>query len=183
MPSLHIHLSIAKEYIRKHENEIENEDLFIYGSLYPDLVYDKKETHYGKSKTGDLNYNLHNKINLEKFYENNNIECDFKKGFLLHILSDYVFYNYFFDEEYINKTTYREHSDMLTYSYLYFNKILEEKYDLGKFVKYIYDVVNKLNLNVEEKNKVLNIDKEKLFSFIDLMSSIDLEEHKIYKKC
>ena len=47
MPGFTIHIIIAKEYIKKHPNEIKNEKDFIRGSISPDLTTNKNKTHYG----------------------------------------------------------------------------------------------------------------------------------------
>ena len=48
MPGYVIHIAIATQYIKKHNN-IKNEEEFIKGTIYPDSVSEKKLTHYGKS--------------------------------------------------------------------------------------------------------------------------------------
>ena len=55
MPGFTIHIAIAKEYMKKHKNEIKNEDEFIKGVIAPDMnekldgpTEDKSKNHYGK---------------------------------------------------------------------------------------------------------------------------------------
>ena len=42
MPGIVIHIACAKEYIRKHKNEIKNIDRFIKGTIEPDIASKKK---------------------------------------------------------------------------------------------------------------------------------------------
>ena len=62
MPSFLVHIAVAKEYMRKHKNDVDNEEEFIKGTVEPDFTDNKYETHYhnyGNSKVG-LNYFLEN---------------------------------------------------------------------------------------------------------------------------
>ena len=90
-----IHLCVGEEYIRNFPDEIANHDEFINGIIYPDLTKDKATTHYGPKSS---------KVNLKKFFENNDIFTDFNKGYFLHLVTDYLFYNKFlkvFSKKYI----------------------------------------------------------------------------------
>lgn len=55
MPGFTIHMAIAKQYTKKYNSEIKNEDEFIKGAIAPDMnenldgpAEDKSKTHYGK---------------------------------------------------------------------------------------------------------------------------------------
>lgn len=111
MPGYVIHLSVAKSYMRKHENEIQNENEFILGTITPDFVKDKSETHYGPKSS---------KVNLRKYLEENEIISDFDKGYFLHLVTDYIFYNRIIDT--FSKDIYNDY-DIL-------NKYLIEKYEI-----------------------------------------------------
>ena len=117
MPGYVIHLAIAQEYLRKH-NKKKSED-FILGSIEPDFTTDKAKTHYGKSPAY---------TNLKEYLENNKIDDDFKQGYFLHLVTDYLFYNYYLNE--IRKPQIYEDYDVT-------NKNLIEKYkiDLPEKVK------------------------------------------------
>ena len=117
MPGYVIHLAIAQEYLRKH-NKKKSED-FILGSIEPDFTTDKTKTHYGKSPAY---------TNLKEYLENNKIDDDFKQGYFLHLVTDYLFYNYYLNE--IRKPQIYEDYDVT-------NKTLIEKYkiDLPEKVK------------------------------------------------
>ena len=117
MPGYVIHLAIAQEYLRKH-NKKKSED-FILGSIEPDFTTDRTKTHYGKSPAY---------TNLKEYLENNKIDDDFKQGYFLHLVTDYLFYNYYLNE--IRKPQIYEDYDVT-------NKTLIEKYkiDLPEKVK------------------------------------------------
>ena len=82
MPGYVIHLAIAKEYLKK--NKEDNIDEFLEGTIYPDLVKPKEDSHYGKSPKN---------TNLKSFLENNELNTSFKRGHFLHLIADYIFYN------------------------------------------------------------------------------------------
>lgn len=87
MPGYVIHLAVAQEYLKKHEQEYSEN--FIIGSIEPDFTIDKSKTHYGKSPAY---------TSLKSYLETNKIDTDFQKGYFLHLVTDYLFYNYYLDE-------------------------------------------------------------------------------------
>ena len=110
MPGYVIHLAVAQEYLRK--NNKKKTDDFMIGSVEPDFTTDKTKTHYGKSPAY---------TNLKKYLESNKIDNDFNQGYFLHLVTDYLFYNYYLDE--IRKPQIYEDYDMT-------NKFLIEKYKI-----------------------------------------------------
>lgn len=111
MPGYVIHLAVAEEYLKKHKNKSEKYDEFIAGVIFPDSVKDKSETHYGATSSVS---------NLYEFLKENQIDNSFKRGYFLHLLTDYLFYNHYIDC--ISKDMYNDY-DIL-------NKKLIEKYDV-----------------------------------------------------
>ncbi len=109
MPGYVIHLAIAEEYSKKHI--IQDYEEFIEGVIFPDSVKDKSETHYGPKSS---------KSNLYDFLKENNIDTSFKKGYFLHLLTDYLFYN-----KYIHVISNDIYND-----YDILNKKLIEKYNV-----------------------------------------------------
>lgn len=109
MPGYVIHLAVAKEYLNKNKEINENE--FIEGVIYPDSVKDKSLTHYGKGSSY---------TNLFKFLTHKDINTIFNRGYFLHLLTDYLFYNRYIDT--FSKDIYNDY-DLL-------NRKLIEKYDL-----------------------------------------------------
>lgn len=149
MPGYVIHLSVANRYIEKHPEEIKDHNKFIEGVISPDGVTDKSITHYGPKSS---------KVNLKLFLESNEINDDFNKGYFLHLVTDYLFYNRFLD--YFSKDIYNDY-DIL-------NKTLEEKYN----VKIPEEVKNKVFYKTGE-TKILNL--ESVIEFIEKTSEYKLE--------
>lgn len=79
-----IHLAVAEEYLRNHK-QTENYEEFIEGIIFPDSVKDKSETHYAVKSS---------KSNLDKFLKDKKIDNSFNRGYFLHLLTDYLFYNH-----------------------------------------------------------------------------------------
>lgn len=86
MASYVIHLAVGEEYLRNYPNEINNHDEFAEGIIYPDSVSDKSLTHCGPKSS---------QVNLKKFFEERDIDTDFNKGYFVHLVTDYLFYNKF----------------------------------------------------------------------------------------
>lgn len=171
MPGYIIHMAIAKQYAKKHNSEIRNEDEFIKGVIAPDMnekldgpAKDKSKTHYGKwGKYEVTTY-------IDKFLEDTkiNMEQDFWKGYFLHLITDHYFYNKHFKEEHQEMI---KNNDRFYYDYDCLNKELIEEY--------------KLNINISAKiKKYINIyneepkylKKSKIVNFIDAISNIDIQE-------
>ena len=159
MPGFAIHLAIAYEYLRKNSNDIINKRKFIDGVIAPDLVKDKYKSHYG-------NYDkIH--IGLRKTIEDMNITIDHDKGYLLHLISDEAFYNYYFLNEtkyiYENNTDFYNDYDCTN---KYIIKYFKNEYVPNEVFKFI-----KIN---DGQPKILKIDK--IIEFIDKISNITLQE-------
>lgn len=147
-----IHLAVAEEYLRKHPQEIENYDEFIEGIIYPDGVQDKSLTHYGEKSS---------KVNLKKFFDERDIKDSFNKGYFLHLVTDYIFYNKLLDC--FSKDIYNDY-DIL-------NKDLITKYNIKLPQKVKSYVMFK-----DGKTQILHL--ENVEEFIDKVSSFILENIK-----
>lgn len=106
-----IHLSVAEEYIKKHPEEKEGYNEFIDGVLFPDSVKDKSETHYGPESS---------KSNLYEFLKEHKLNTPFERGYFLHLLTDYLFYNH-----YISRISTELYND-----YDILNDFLVDKYNI-----------------------------------------------------
>lgn len=147
-----IHLAVAEQYIKNFPNDIENYKQFIEGVIFPDSVSDKALTHYGFKSS---------KPNLKAFLEENEIDNSYNKGYFLHLVTDYLFYNKFID--YYSKDIYNDY-DIL-------NKTLIEKFDV------------KLPENVQDKvfykdgtTRILELDKT--VHFINNVAKYKLDDIK-----
>ncbi len=154
MPGYVIHLATANEYIKKHPNEIKDISEFLIGSISPDLTTkDKKgETHYGE--TSSILY-------LRKYLEKNELKSDYNRGYFLHLVTDYIFYNKLL--EYTSKDIYNDY-DIL-------NKYLIEKYDVK-----LPDIIKDKIFFKEGNTKILN--KETAEKTIKIVSSYNINTIK-----
>ena len=151
MPGYVIHLAVAEEYLKKHKNRKENYNEFIEGVIYPDSVTDKSQTHYGP-KSGETN--------IVNFLKENRVEDSFIRGYFLHLITDYLFYNKYIDT--FSMDIYNDY-DIL-------NKRLIEKYSVIIPEKVRNKVFFKDNLNL----KILSM--ELVEKLIDEISSLDIDE-------
>lgn len=180
MPGIHIHLAIAKEYL-KHHPEIKNEEAFYEGSIAPDFTEDKKESHYTKETSNEdlINY-LNNKVHIFPFLQTTNVKTDYNKGLFLHLITDKLFFTKFLDQNYLKSVTYSEYINDLYYSYECTNPVIINHYQLPmeKYEQRIEENINKMKkvrgIVEKQKNNILEIDK--LIKFINEISLIDLDK-------
>lgn len=156
MPGYVIHLAVAEEFIKKHKNSITNYKDFIDGVIFPDSKKDKSLTHYGKGSS---------EVNLYDFLNSITIKSNFNKGYFLHLLTDYLFYN-----KYINCFSNDIYND-----YDILNKQLIEKYNVSlpeEVKNYVFYSNNSM-----DKLKILSL--EVVDNLIDEVSSYNLEDLEI----
>lgn len=154
MPGFVLHIAIGKEYLKKHNN-IENSEEFIRGNVDPDLTNDKTSTHFGKSPTY---------TNLKEFLLHNKLDNSFNKGRFLHLIADYLFYNY-----YLKDIPRKESKEILHNDYDKTNKLLIEKYELE-----IIEEINKYIFFKEGVPEILKIDLA--VKVVNEISSLNIEE-------
>lgn len=182
MPGIHIHLAIAKEYL-KHHPEIKNQDAFYEGSIAPDFCEDKKKSHYTKETSNkDLINYLNNKVHIFPFLQTTNIKTDYNKGLFIHLITDKLFFTEFLDKKYLKSVTYSDYINDLYYSYDCINPIIIKYYDLPmeKYEQRIEKNINKMKkvrgIIEKQKNNIIEVDK--LIKFINELSLINLDEYK-----
>ena len=152
MPGYVIHLAIAEKYLEKNINEKDNE--FIDGVIYPDEVDNKYKTHY---------WNEMRSVNLYNFLKAHKIDTSFNRGYFLHLLTDYLFYNRYI--EYWSTDIYTDY-DLL-------NPYLLKKYHVElptRIKKYVYTDVEGKSLKI--------LSKEVVDKFIKDLSNLNLEKIK-----
>lgn len=103
MPGYVIHLAVAERYLKNHKNKKENYEEFIEGVIFPDSVTDKEKTHYGNGSSNS---------NLYKFLQEKKLDNSFTRGYFLHLLTDYLFYNYYIDS--FSKDLYNDYDILNT---------------------------------------------------------------------
>lgn len=187
MPGFNIHLAIGKRYIEKQKNKkdvIKNENSFYNGLVAPDLVTDKKISHYTtETNKNNLEKYLLEKVRLDLYLKDNKVETDFEKGVFLHLLTDYLFFNEFFEKEFIKNIDYQDFVRDLYYSYEMTNEYLNKKYNIDfsifgdRLEKNIRK--NKKEKKLEDsdlKEKKLIFSEKDLDEFIEKISSINIKE-------
>lgn len=170
MANMVIHELIGKQYIIKSNLKINNKKEFLKGTVAPDLnkkmsdkAINKDITHYGKWTNGET------KTNINKFLEDNkvNINQDFWKGYLFHLIVDHYFYNVYFKKEF--EEMKRQKNGNFNTDFYFISKKIFEKYNFSpseytnKFVQYKIGKPNYLTF-------------DKAVHFIEKMSSLDLEK-------
>ena len=175
MPGFTIHIITAKEYIKKHPNEIKNEKEFINGTIAPDLTDNKNLTHYGIWEYMIVITSL-SKMLLDPQVD---ITKDYWKGYFLHLYVDNQFYNNYFKEEWQKVV---KNGDRLFHDYDILNKplISDYKLDIEEYTEKIRKFLQPLD--TEENTKYLNYTKIK--NMIKQLSkiNIDKEVEKIKKE-
>lgn len=147
-----IHLAVAESYIKKHEDDIKDYNRFIEGVIFPDSVSEKSITHYGEKSS---------KTDLKAFLEDNKIDNDYNKGYFLHLVTDYIFYNKLL--KYFSKDIYNDYDILNEKLQKKFNVTLPENIKDKVFYK-------------EGKTKVLKL--ENIIKFIEDVSDYKLDEIK-----
>ncbi len=148
-----IHLAIAEEYLRKHNDIKEDYEEFIKGVIYPDSVTDKSLTHYGIKSS---------KVILKDFLQDNEINNSYMRGYFLHLITDYLFYNKYLEK--FSKDIYNDYDILNKRLIEKYNVVLPENIQNNVFYKEgetkiltmelaikIIDEISDLNLNAVEK--------------------------------
>ena len=177
MASATIHLAIAKKYLEKH-NELDYEKV-IAGTLYPDATKDSNKTHYTEAYRGKDNLShVRSKVNLYNFLNENKSLDNFKLGWFLHLVTDYLFFEECFTEEYLLNTSYNDFCRDLYFAYDHLNLYLTQKYQISK--DDYKDYPSEYHQGLPYENCILS--KDAVDAFINRVSSIDLDKYiKKYK--
>ena len=175
MASLMIHQIVGEEYCKRHK--VQSEYMFLNGNLVPDLVKDKKPTHFSaRCRNRTYTESIQNKVNLQAFCEAMDIESSFNKGFFLHLITDQVFFYKYL----LNNPRYRaiEHENQLDIQEILYrdyyrnNKYLMEKYPnailsmVPSFAKVTRDDVDAMEI----------LSNEDIDEIIEMCASVDLEQ-------
>lgn len=148
MPGYMIHLAVGSVYSQN--NKIENMKKFNKGIIEPDMISDKSKSHYGTDSS---------KPELKKFIKSNGISSDYKEGYFLHLLTDYLFYNRFLTKW--NPKIYNDYDKL--------NSMIKEKYKIV--------IPEEIEEVVKFKTGELEVlDQEELYRFIDSVGRINVRE-------
>lgn len=171
MPGFIIHIAVAKEYINKNSLKIKNINEFIKGIIAPDLnenmtdiSNNKNISHYGKWGKNET------QINISSFLQDTRVDIkqDFWIGYLIHLLTDYYFYNKYFKKE---TGDIAKNKDTFYHDYDCLNQVLIKKYKIE--VDNLIDTIKKYVKEIKAEPKYLKPDK--VINFIDEVSSINLD--------
>lgn len=177
MPSLHIHYAVSKRYLEKMGKEMDSD--FIEGTFAPDTAFDKDASHYsGKRDTSNLIQYLKDKIQLNEYVKDHTIDSFYDRAYFLHLVTDYLFFTEFIDKNYLKRVSYQTFCKDLYYTYNVTNPYLIKKYDLDNSI--LDTLTGEITKARKEKNAdgtkgTLLTSTEKLDSFIEEVSSIDLD--------
>lgn len=153
MPGYIIHLAVGNEFIKNHPTEILDKDKFIEGIIYPDLAYDKSKTHYGPKSS---------MTNLKTFFLDKEIDIDFNKGYCIHLITDYLFYNKFLKVFYGRDELHNEYDLSNYYLQSMFNVVVPDK------------IKDKINYKNDGSCKILL--KDDIISFIKEIGKFSIEK-------
>ena len=185
MASFSMHLAIAKLYLQKHPEE--NEEEFLEGTLEPDTVpsIEKGRTHYGLHAAWS---------NSAKYLQENGkkIENSRKRGYFLHLVTDYLFYHKLIDidkildKNKIDKVLKGNTTDELAKQSLdewvknqrndfsVLEGEIEERYQLKEYINKLPDKIKRVMTCIKGELKVF--DKDSLFEFLEDIAQIDLDK-------
>lgn len=154
MPSYAMHLAIAKKYLDSHKEE--NEEEFYQGTIAPDmkpvLEIGNGRLHYGENS---------HKPGLNRYYQEEGLNSSYNRGYFLHLLTDYLFYNRFLTE--YSHDIYDDYERM--------NQRIIDKYEL--------DIPEDIKSHIRFKNGDLKtIDENEVYKFIETVGQLDLEKYK-----
>ena len=167
-----IHLAIAKKYLENHKQL--NYEKVIAGTLYPDASPNNDESHYTDINRGNDNVShVRGKVNLYAFLKEHESLNDFELGWFLHLVTDYLFFDECFTEEYLLTNSYENFCQALYFAYEHLNLYLSEKYNITE--KDYKDYPNEYYLGKAYKDCILT--KEMINEFINRVSNIDLNKY------
>ena len=119
---------------------------------------------------------------MKKYLEKEYDSSDYQKGIFLHLLTDYLFFNKFFEREYLINVDYRCFCRDLYYSYSLLNNYLDNKYGID-YREFGSELEDNIALNKQSKrtadqvgNNILPVDKVDVF--IEYVSDIDLDAYR-----
>lgn len=174
MASLMIHQVIGEEYLKRHQ--VDDPFLFLSGNLAPDLITDKKMSHYStKCRNYTYTQSIENKVNLDWFCRDCNINTSFNQGYFLHLLTDKLY----FGEYMLNNPKYRaiENEDQLyIQSVLYRDYHRNNKYLMEKYPRMWKNLLPQIALETRDDiDNMEMLDNKDIDEIIDVCANINLQ--------
>ena len=175
MASLAMHMAIAQEYCKKHNNV--NFTEFLRGSLQPDLEQDKNKSHYTQhAKIKTIKDFVEYKVGLAEYVNDHKLTNDYEMGEFLHMLTDYLFYNFLCNTELFKKSGLNDLQQTGQAVYKDYDKvslIVQKKYKLN--LEFLPEFARTV---LDEKPKLMH--EKDITDFIDYCINLDLT--KEYEK-
>lgn len=171
MACLAMHLAIAKKYLET--NPKEDYEEITKGSYLPDIAEDKIISHYGKRiKINTIKDMLDSKVDIIKCIKATNLDESLSRGKFLHLLTDFLFYNFVYSKG-INNISPSEIGKMMYQDYDFVTGYIIKNYkiEIPKEVSHL--VTNKEGLSSEIFFTIKEIDK-----FIEILSNYNLGKCK-----
>ena len=147
MPSYMIHLAVAKKYLETHKEK--DPCTFYAGVMAPDVL-EKPASHFGSCSS---------EPGLSRFALEIGLDNSYKRGYFLHLVTDYLFYNKHLSG--FSKEIYRDY-DVI-------NSQICQRYGICP-PRSVAHVVKFIDGNTTF------LDKDRLFEFIESFESIDLSD-------
>ena len=186
MASFSMHLAVAKLYLKNHPEE--DVDEFVKGSIEPDLVpYNEKgRTHYGLHAAWS---------NPAKYLQENgrSIENSRKRGYFLHLITDYLFYHVLTNindiitkqdleevatkhnvDEVVARPNIDEWRKNQRNDFSILEGEIEDKYEIQDYIDKLPENVKKVMTRAEGELKIF--ERDSLFKFLEDMAQIDLDK-------
>ncbi len=183
MPCIAIHLAIAKKYLEKHN---ENKEEFILGTLAPDFSMEntnkfikvndvnKNSRHFGSNfHPTSLKEYMKGKTSFKLFFNDNDLTNSFIKGYFLHLLSDYYFFDMCINDERLDGLSLQDGVKIGYNDYDLITEILINKYNLD-IPEIAKDIMSRKGYG-----KLQILDENRVDIFINNMSNLDLSKEKI----
>lgn len=166
MPSLAIHLAIAKRYTELHLDEVSSFDEFQKGSIAPDLSNDFSRILSRSEKAITHYYDQPGKYitNFDLFKQDKKLDLtsDYWRGYYVHLLADYLFKTTFFKRE-IDRS-FKDGISLYDDFTLLTSKIIED-YQLETDSAFMTDVIKQCLTTMDGECRYL--DYAKVRNFID----------------
>lgn len=174
MASLILHQIIGELYCKK--NNIKDTKQLLSGNIAPDTLAGNKDlNHY----TGDRYYTLYidairGRVNLSNFCKNRTINTDYDKGYFLHLVTDYIFY----ERLIISNISF---ADFIVSNHIESGQKMYKEY--GRIAHFICKKYPKIDISQLPKfattllNEPLSLfTKDQISKFLEICSSLNLED-------
>ncbi len=168
MACLAMHLAIAKKYVQN--NPSLDFEVYQKGAYLPDVSSDKFNAHYGiKIPVKTVKDMLDSKIDIKRCAQDLDLTIELNRAVFLHLVTDYLFYNFVYSEELETKTP-EQITQMMYQDYDYVTDYVVKKFDIT-IPQEISHLVQSKSGNI----KSMFFDPESTDKFVKLASQFNLD--------